>query len=110
MSTDELEPLASGRVWTGDEALANGLIDLLGDLDDAIFIAATKAGIDEDYRLRIYPIQKDPFEELLESLSGDYESKAFANKLGAFTPFLESLETIKELQGIQARSLLKVEF
>ncbi len=110
MSTDELEPLASGRVWTGDEALANGLIDLLGDLDDAISIAATKAGIEEDYRLRIYPIQKDPSEELLEPLSGDYESKAFANKLGAFAPFLESLETIKELQGIQARSLIKVEF
>ncbi len=110
MSTGELEPLASGRVWTGDEALANGLVDMLGDLDDAISIASAKAGIGEDYRLRIYPIQKDPFEEFIESLSGEYESKILSNKLNTFSPYFDIFKNIQELKGIQARSLVKVEF
>jgi len=110
MNIDELEPLASGRVWTGDEALANGLVDLLGNLDDAISIASKKAGIGEDYRLRFYPIQKDPLEEIIASLSGDQEAKVLSEKLGAFTPYFEIFKNIQELQGIQARSLIKVGF
>lgn len=110
MDLEELEPLASGRIWTGDEALENGLIDMLGDLDDAIAIAAEKAGVEEDYRIRVYPIQKDPLEELIQTLLGDYETNVLSDKLDAFYPYLKSLETIKELQGIQARSFVKVGF
>jgi len=110
MDINELEPLASGRIWTGDEALENGLVDILGDLDDAIAIAAEKAGVAEDYRIRIYPIQKPPLEELLETLSGDYEAKVMSEKLDIIYPYVKSLETLKELKGIQARSLIKVGF
>ena len=110
MDIDEMEPFASGRIWTGDEALENGLIDILGDLDDAIAIAAEKAGVAEDYRIRVYPIQKDPIEELLQALSGDYETNVLSKKLGVFYPYVQNLETLKELQGIQARSLVKVGF
>lgn len=110
MEIDEMEPFASGRIWTGDEALENGLIDILGDLDDAIAIAAEKAGVAEDYRIRVYPILKDPFEELLQALTGDYETSVLSEKLGVFYPYVQSLETLKELQGIQARSLVKVGF
>ena len=110
MDLDEIEPLASGRIWTGDEALQNGLIDMLGDLDDAITIAAEKAGVADDYRIRVYPIQKDPLQELLETLSGDVETNVLSEKLDAFYPYIKSLETIQELQGIQARSFLEVGF
>jgi protease-4 len=110
MSLEEIEPLASGRIWTGDEALENGLVDMLGDLNDAVNIAAEKAGVADDYRIRVYPIQKPPLQELLEALSGDMETSVLADKLDAFYPYLKSLETIQELQGIQARSLIKVGF
>ncbi len=110
MNLDEIEPLASGRIWTGDEALQNGLIDMLGNLDDAVTIAAEKAGVADDYRIRVYPIQKDPWQELLEILSGDVETNVLANKLDAFYPYIKSLETIQELQGIQARSFLELGF
>jgi protease IV len=36
--------IASGRVWSGNQALANGLVDALGGMDDAVKIAADKAG------------------------------------------------------------------
>jgi protease-4 len=110
MSLEEIEPLASGRIWTGDEALENGLVDMLGDLNDAVNIAAEKAGVADDYRIRVYPIQKPPLQELLETLTGDIETNVLADKLNAFYPYLKSLETIQELQGIQARSLIKVGF
>lgn len=110
MNLAEMEPLASGRIWTGDEALQNGLVDMLGDLDDAVALAAEKAGVEDDYRIRVYPVQKDPLEELIQSLSGDYETSVLADKLDAFYPYMKSLETIKELQGIQARSFLEVSF
>lgn len=110
MDKAELEPLASGRIWSGDEALENGLVDMLGDLDDAINIAAEKAGVAEDYRIRVYPIQKPPLEELLQQLSGEYETQALSKKLDAFYPYLKAIETLKELEGVQARSLIKVGF
>lgn len=110
MELDEIEPLASGRIWTGDEALQNGLVDMLGNLDDAVTVAAEKAGVADDYRIRVYPIQKPPFQELLETLSGDMETNVLSNKLDAFYPYVKSLQTIQELQGIQARSFLEVGF
>lgn len=110
MEKSELESLASGRIWTGDEALANGLIDLQGDLDDAISIAAEKAGVADDFKIRVYPIQKPPLEELIQSLSGEYESKVLAKKLGPLYPYAKSIESLKELEGVQAREMRKIGF
>jgi protease-4 len=110
MTRSEIEPLASGRIWTGEEALKNGLVDMLGDLDDAIEIAAEKAGVSDDYKVNVYPIQKAPLEELLESLSGEYEASVMAKELDALYPYVKSLQTLKELKGIQARELIRVDF
>lgn len=110
MTIEEMEPLASGRIWTGDEALENGLIDMLGDLNDAIKVAAEKADLGDDYKVRVYPVQKPPLEELLQALSGDYESSTLSSKLGKVYPYIESLESLQELTGIQTRSLIKVDF
>jgi protease-4 len=43
MSIEKLKSLASGRVWTGSQAKANGLVDVIGGVGDAIRIAAQKA-------------------------------------------------------------------
>ena len=110
MEKEALEKLASGRIWTGEEALENGLIDIHGDLNDAIFLAAEKAGIDNDYKIRVYPIQKPPLEELIESLSGEYEAKVLSKKLDVLYPYVKSIESLKDLQGVQARTLFKVSF
>ena len=44
----EIEPLARGRVWTGRDALANGLVDVLGGLRDAVRIARERGGLSDD--------------------------------------------------------------
>ncbi len=48
MNESAVRKLADGRVYTGNQALENGLIDLLGDYETAIDVAAELAGIDDD--------------------------------------------------------------
>ncbi|MBI2342986.1 MAG: signal peptide peptidase SppA [Deltaproteobacteria bacterium] len=48
---EQLDPMADGRVMTGDAARAAGLIDAIGDLQDAINAAAAYAGLDPDPRV-----------------------------------------------------------
>ncbi|NBC19256.1 MAG: signal peptide peptidase SppA [Bacteroidetes bacterium] len=69
MTTDEVDAIAQGRVWMGQQALDRGLVDVLGGLDDAIGIAAEMAGLEPDtYSVRTLPRPKTFFEELNEAL------------------------------------------
>lgn len=61
----DVDEIGQGRVWTGLQALENGLVDYLGGLDHAIHIAAELAEL-ADYRITELPAQKDPFTQLLE--------------------------------------------
>ena len=70
-SNDEIKLVAEGRVWTGADALSLGLVDVLGGLDDAIAIAATKANLTDNYAVAEYPKQKDALTQILEELTGE---------------------------------------
>jgi len=109
MSIEDLKAVASGRVWTGTQAKEIGLVDVLGDLDDAIAIAATKAGIEDDYKVRYYPEQKTALEELMEELEGGAQARIMKAKLGDMYPYAEMLEQVKSMKGLQARMLYEVE-
>jgi protease-4 len=65
---EEVEPLAQGRVWLGQQAKGNGLVDELGGIDRAIQMVKEKAkiGAGEEVTLVPYP-QKKTFFELLMS-------------------------------------------
>lgn len=49
MTTEEVNLVAQGRVWSGTDAYEHGLVDNLGDLDDAIAAAVKLAGLDDNY-------------------------------------------------------------
>ncbi len=68
MTFEEAEKLAHGRVWTGRQGLANGLIDATGGLDKAIEMARELAGIEEDEKVSVvhYPEPKSFIESLME--------------------------------------------
>ena len=55
MTQDRVHELARGRVWTGADACANGLVDELGGLRTAAEIARKRAGLPADAPLRAYP-------------------------------------------------------
>ena len=67
MTRDELKALAGGRVWTGRQAKANGLIDELGTLEDAIAEAAKLGGLkgDKEPELLLLPKKKASLDSLL---------------------------------------------
>jgi protease-4 len=66
MSREQVDSVARGRVFTGRQALGNGLIDDLGGFDYALALCKQKAGIpeDEDVTLVHYPVRKEIWEEL----------------------------------------------
>ena len=72
MTREEVRRYAGGRVYTGQKALEIGLVDELGDLDDAIASAAALAGLDaEEVSIGQYPKLKSPIEQLIETYLGE---------------------------------------
>ena len=57
MSFEQAESLAHGRVWTGTQALENGLVDAVGGFDAALALAREKADLEPDAKVRLvhYP-------------------------------------------------------
>ena len=71
MDKDAVDDIAQGRVWTGVDALHNGLIDELGSLDDAIAAAASLAGLEDgDYGTKSIHIELTPTERFIVDLLG----------------------------------------
>lgn len=102
LSKEEVDSIGQGRVWSGQQAVDNGLVDRLGSLEDAIAAAARKAGL-EDYRLVTYPAIKNPFESLLGG-STDRISTWFAQReLGDQYKYYEQVKSALRQRGIQAR-------
>lgn len=65
MTQDAIKKIGEGRVWLGKDALEIGLVDELGNINDAINKAVEMAELGE-YQLVSYPEKKDPFEEMLK--------------------------------------------
>jgi protease-4 len=72
MSFEDVDAIARGRVWTGEDALEVGLVDELGDLDAAIAHAAELAGLDslDEDEIVFLPEAVDPFEQFVKDLAG----------------------------------------
>jgi protease-4 len=67
MTKDAVNTIAQGRVWTGSEAITNGLVDELGGLDTALKKATELANV-KDYAIREYPVFKKDLSESLSQL------------------------------------------
>tara|TARA_B100001778_G_scaffold66946_1_gene52787 strand:- start:5473 stop:7254 length:1782 start_codon:yes stop_codon:yes gene_type:complete len=68
MSKEDVNEIARGRVYYGERSKEINLVDILGNMDDAIKIAANKAKI-EKYQIVEYPRQKSSIEKLVSSLN-----------------------------------------
>jgi len=68
LTAREVETLAQGRVWSGNQALAQGLADQLGGIQDALNAAAQAAGIQE-YNVMTYPQFEESLQSLLQGVS-----------------------------------------
>ena len=105
LSVDSVETIAQGRVWLGQDALKNHLVDQLGTLDDAIGKAASLAKLDE-YHTCGYPAPKGAFDQLLggaEEAKDNYLYEAMKANLGELYEPLILLKNINQHNAIQAR-------
>ena len=80
---DTIKMIGEGRVWLGKDAIGIGLVDCLGNIDDAIAKAAELAGV-EQYKTVYYPEKKDPMEELLKLLDGSSPEERLLREARAF--------------------------
>lgn len=100
-----VDSIGQGRVWSGIDAIEIGLVDQLGDMEDAIAYAAQKAGIADDYKVVEMPKQKDFMTRFMEQLGGGNNDldAALRQKLGVYYHYYEGLENLSSNTGIQAR-------
>ncbi|MDX3774246.1 signal peptide peptidase SppA [Chromatiaceae bacterium AAb-1] len=73
MTTQEVDAVAQGRVWTGTKALELGLVDKLGSLDDAVAAAASKAGL-EHYDVTVIQQELSATEKMIKDLFGEAQA------------------------------------
>ncbi|HIT49364.1 MAG TPA: signal peptide peptidase SppA [Candidatus Coprenecus stercoripullorum] len=91
MATDEVDRIAQGRVWCGNDAIEIGLVNEIGGLTDAIGYAAIAAGL-EEYRLAEYPKVKTGLDRLMEGFNtAKAVNEAFTNPAEALESFYGSI-------------------
>ena len=97
---EKIDAIAQGRVWTGRQGKANGLVDELGGLDRAVAIAKQRAKIaaDTDVELVVYPPRKSFYELLSEQISGSSDSMAVSTWLNANLSSGE-IEALRMMRG-----------
>ncbi|MCF7569437.1 signal peptide peptidase SppA [Sabulilitoribacter arenilitoris] len=102
MTQDEVKAISEGRVWTGNDALNNGLVDELGGLDVALKHAAEAVEID-NYKIKELPIFEKDLDKLLQGF-GLVKSKEdiLKEELGeANYKIMQEIKSISKRKGIQ---------
>ncbi|TAI46993.1 signal peptide peptidase SppA [Flagellimonas allohymeniacidonis] len=106
MSVAEVDSVAQGRVWSGQEAIALGLVDELGSLEDAVGAAAEMAELDI-YGIRKYPKYKSDFERFMEDFSGaksKITSELIEEEIGTEVyQVLKEFKQFNKQKGVQAK-------
>ena len=110
MTQEEVEEVARGRVWSGEDAKARGLVDELGGSAVALRLAkeAAKLAPDAAVKLTVFPREKEPFEIVFDRLVGKERdgdepgasSQSIERSLKAAQPLLQRLETLLDNSGV----------
>lgn len=111
MTTEQVDTIAQGRVWSGSKALELGLVDALGNLDSAIEAAALLANLD-NYDTLLIEKEKSPRALFLQSLFGQaslilgqpsnshYSENSLISIIGKLSLELKQLAKLNDPQGI----------
>lgn len=99
MDKSRVDALGGGRIWTGSQAMANGLVDTLGGLDLAVAEAAKAAGIGE-YQIKEYPKAPSPFDFMKNDLGLQLQEAFLQKTLGQQYKSFKKIQELQELNGI----------
>lgn len=98
MTTEEVNEVAQGRVWSGRDAHEFGLVDTLGDLDGAIAAAAELAGLEGDYKVSYVEKPEEFKDKVIRGLMAETVNTFVQNASGVST-LDKTLHQIKQAAG-----------
>ena len=106
MSTEAVDGVAQGRVWTGNQARDRGLVDQIGTLQEATAAAARMAGLGDEFSTVYVEAEMSPFEQFLADMGGaalahaglELEPPMFARWMGRdlYLSMLQQLNQVAE--------------
>lgn len=102
MTTEAIEKIAEGRIWTGERAKDLGLVDVIGGLDTAIDIAAKAAGI-ENYSVLNYPAKENILSVLINTEKDRMVKSKLQNELGEYFTKFQFLKNLENADPVQSR-------
>lgn len=102
MQVADVDKIAQGRIWSGIDAKRLGLVDVLGGMDVAMKIAATKAGL-EEYEVVEYPKQENTLDKIFGQKTEEVVEKVATNYLGEHYKMIISVRKMELKNGVQAR-------
>jgi protease-4 len=98
MTLEQVESIASGRVWTGIEAKRVGLVDELGGLREAILIAAKLSGIENNYTLSLLPNKDDSMDKMVNMLKKFVKIDANIQR-SVLDEYIERVKAVMNMSG-----------
>ncbi|MBT6211749.1 MAG: signal peptide peptidase SppA [Woeseia sp.] len=106
MEKEVVDSIGQGRIWTGSDALKNGLIDGIGDIDEAIVEAAQLADLESDsYGIKYFAQELGPGEQLaLDLMSG---AGKLGLDVGVFSRKRSSLERLADVVEAKLSPLVR---
>ena len=105
LTREQVETIAQGRVWTGADAVKNGLVDELGGLDLALQYAAEAADI-QDYKIKEFPVFEKNLDKMLEDLGlAKAKETILAEEFGE-----ENYKLLKEVKRLSQKKGAQLSF
>lgn len=109
ITKDSVDVIGQGRVWTGEQAIKIGLVDQIGNLEDAIAEAAKLAEL-EKYSTDSYPAPSNFIEQLFNEKKESYFDAHMRTALGDFYPMLSTMQWMMHPQRIDECVYARVPF
>lgn len=108
MTVEQVNEIAQGRVWSGREALQNGLVDEIGTLNEVLTFASKENGLDT-YNIESYPIFRTSLKEIFQAYPISVKASALEEEIGkeAYQVY-QKIKNLSQQEGVQARMLFEV--
>jgi len=107
MKVEEVHKIARGRVWTGEDALENGLVDEIGGLNEAITYTKKKIGSKRGELIYYPKVKENKLESFIEMIEEEEEGASLKSNSILNHPYLKEIgitvQKIEALKGIQMR-------
>jgi protease-4 len=91
-----INSIGQGRVWTGAQAIKIGLVDRLGNINDAVNSAAKMAKLN-DYKLVEYPEQKSILDKFGSNFNVEMKTRAIKSELGDNYKYYEQIKGVTQM-------------